>query len=96
MKNWQESLVACLPVERGSPVAPPACPRARSCEGAAGMRIGSMDEGSPARGPGARIAFIPVEQDRRWPRPRARSWGERQGCNFGGDGGSRDVAWQRR
>jgi hypothetical protein len=96
----------CLPVERGSPVAPPACPLVRGRQGcslaamaAVGIELGSADEGSPARGAGRRlVACLPAEQDRRWPRPHAR-WPAREGgaagMRIGGDGGGRDSAWQR-
>jgi len=61
MLGHSGSHVACLPVERGSPEGPPACTLARSWGGgrdvalaamaAVGIRLGSADEGSPARGP---------------------------------------------
>jgi len=53
---------------------------------AVGIQLGSVDEGSPARGPRSLVACLPVARDRRWPRPPAR-WTAREG-------GGRDADWQ--
>jgi len=118
------------PVFRSSGIAvsPARMPTGPLVREAAGMRLGSADEGSPRAHPGA-ACLLSADGSAAWAamgRTAMLGWlgiarrlhsgragspvaslacphahwpargGERQGCGFGGDGGGRDAAWQRR